>query len=403
MHDLPRLYAQYQCDLFDDFLPFLERYVVDREYGGFLCAVRPNGERVSEEKRTWYQGRGVWVFAYLFNNITREQKYLDVAAAAIELLKRSKPDDPDQLRPKLLNRDGTPAGEADTEVYGDMFVAEGLAEFAKASGDGTLWNEARDLVFRCVSHYDRADYHPPIGETYLGPGARPFPGARIGGVWMVLIRTLSQMIGWRPDAALEALLNRSIAAFLDHHYNPRFRLFNELICHDLSRPGNEYERLVYAGHAIETLWMILCEARRRADIPLFDTAAAHFRRHCEVARDRVYGGLFRNLTDVDRNIWTLDKTLFPHQEALIGSLLMIEETGDPWALEFYTDLETYVRARFPMRSLNSPLWQLTGDRQVTPTPDMVRAENYHHPRFLMLNLQTIGRMIERKGKPRRAA
>ena len=403
MHDLAGLYAQYQRDLFDDFLPFLERFVVDQECGGFLCAARPNGQRVSDEKRTWYEGRGIWVFAYLFNNITHDQRHLDIAAASIELLKRSKPNDPDQLRPKLLRRDGTPASPADTEVYGDMFVAEGLAEFARATGDRTLWDEARDLVFKCVRHYDRPDHHPSIGETYLGPGAPPFPGARIGGVWMVLIRTLTQMIDWRSDAALEALLNRSVTAFLDHHYNPRFGLFNELICHDLSRPENEYERFVYAGHSIETLWMILCEARRRTDIALFDTVAAHFRRHCEVARDRVYGGLFRNLIDVDQNIWTLDKTLFPHQEALIGSLLMIEETGDPWALEFHAELEIYTRMRFPMRSLNSPLWQLTGDRQVTPTPDMVRVENYHHPRFLMLNLQTIERMIERKGKPRRGA
>jgi mannose/cellobiose epimerase-like protein (N-acyl-D-glucosamine 2-epimerase family) len=401
MHDLPKRYAQLQRDLFDDFLPFVERYVIDREYGGFLCATRPNGERVSDEKRTWYEGRGIWVFAYLFNNFGREQKYLDIAAASIELLKRSKPDDPDELRPKILRRDGTPASPADSEIYGDMFVAEGLAEFAKATGDGTFWEEARELVFKCVRHYDRPGYHPSIGETYLGPGARPFAGARIGGVWMVLIRTLSQMVGWRSDHALEALLARSITTFLDHHYNPRFQLFNELICHDLSRPDNEYERLVYAGHAIEILWMIAWEARRRSDAFLFDSAAAHFRRHCEVATDRVYGGLFRNLIDVDQNIWTLDKTLFPHQEALIGSLLMIEETGDPWALDFYGDLEAYTRNHFPLRSLNSPLWQLVGDRQVTPPSEMIRVENYHHPRFLMLSMQALQGMIERKGKPRR--
>jgi len=40
-----------------------------------------------------------------------------------------------------------------------------------------------------------------------------------------------------------------------------------------------------------------------------------------------------------------------------------------------------------------------GDRQVTPTPGMTRAENYHHPRFLMLNLLAVDRMIARKGAP----
>ena len=75
---------------------------------------------------------------------------------------------------------------------------------------------------------------------------------------------------------------------------------------DLSRPADEYEQLVYAGHAIETLWMVMDKA-------LFDRTAILFRRHCEAAKDRVCAGLFRNLTNVDQNAWTMDKTLFPHR------------------------------------------------------------------------------------------
>ena len=94
--------------------------------------------------------------------------------------------------------------------------------------------------------------------------------------------------------------------------------------------------------------------------------------------------------------------LVPHQEALIGSLSLVEETGDPWGLGFYQEIASYTRAKFPMRSVNSPLWQVMGDREVTPTPDMTRAENYHQPRFLMLNLLAIERMQKRHGQPIRA-
>ena len=196
-----------------------------------------------------------------------------------------------------------------------------------------------------------------------------------------------------PERLLDAILNR--------HYNPRFQLCNELINHDLSRPQNGYEKLVYAGHAIETLWMVLDEAVRRKDTKRFDRAAALFRRHCEVAKDRVFGGLLRNLRDVDSNDWTTDKTLFPHQEALIGALLMIDQTGDPWARDFYREIDEYTRTHFPMKDIGSPLWQVIGDRQVTRTPDMQRAENYHHARFLMLNLLASERLIQRNGKPAR--
>lgn len=395
--------AQYRKDLFDDYLPFHEKYVVDREYGGFHCTVKPNGELISPGKTTWYEGRGTWVFSFLYNNVSREQKYLDIAARSLKLIERSRPKGADELWPRLMHRDGRPDGPPDTEVYSDLFLAEGMAEYSRATKDRRYWDDAKQIVLKCVRRYDRPDYHPAIGRTYLGPEARPFPGARVLGVWMVLIRATTQMLAIRPDAELQQINDRCIESIVNRHYNPRFHLLNELIMHDLSRPANEYERFVYAGHAIETLWMVMDEAVRRNNPGLFDRTAALFRRHCEVALDRVYGGLFRNLRNVDTNDWTMDKTLFPHQEALIGALMMIEQTGDAWAREFYVSLEEYTRAHFPMQKIGSPLWQVIGDRQVTLTPDMQRAENYHHPRFLMLNLLAAERLASRNGRAVRKA
>ncbi len=87
---LEKLRAQFHKYLFDDYLPFHERFVIDRQFGGFLCNVRPNGERVSDDKPTWYQGRGMWVYSFLYNNFGREQKYLDFAEGARKLVERSR-------------------------------------------------------------------------------------------------------------------------------------------------------------------------------------------------------------------------------------------------------------------------------------------------------------------------
>jgi N-acylglucosamine 2-epimerase len=393
--DVALIRDQYKRDLFNDFLPFHDRFVIDHKYGGFLCSVRPNGERVSDAKPTWYQGRGLWVYSFLYNNFARDQKYLDTAAGAYRMVERSSPEGRYEFFPKDLNRDGSPASGADKDIYGDMFVAEGLVEFSRASGDTRHWDRAREIVLKCVHNYDQPNYNPEIGRTYLGPSARLFPGARVQGHWLVLIRVTTQMLEIRGDDQLEAISNQAIDAVLNHHYNPRYQLISELLNHDLSRPANEYEQFVYAAHAIEITWMILYEARRRGDRPLFDKAANLFKRHCEVSRDRVYGGLLRSLNNVDQNTWSLDKTLFPHQEAIIGAMCLIEESGDPWAIDFFLELNQYMHEKFPMKSLHSPLWQVTGDRWVTPDPEMTRAENYHQPRFLMLSLLTLERLIKR--------
>lgn len=395
---LKELREKYRRDLFDDFLPFMDKYVIDYRYGGFMCLTDYTGERESDKKLSWFEGRGSWVYAFLYNNLTRKRKYLDVARKSLEFVLKSKPKNADELWSKELTRDGKPITPPDGEIYGDLFIAEGLAEFSKATGEKSYWDEAKNLVLKCVRIYDREDYRPIIGQTYLGKDARPFPGARIQGAWMVLVRVATQMLEMRPDAELEKVAARSVDAVLNHHFNPEFRLNNELLNHDLSRPTNEYAQLVYTGHGIETLWMMLFEAARLKDKKLFDTFAERFRRHVEVAWDDVYGGVFRNLMNVEQNVWTLDKVLWAQEEVLIGSLYIFEKTGADWAREMFDRTYEYVMNTFPLKKYGSPLWMYAGNRKVEfeefkKRPK--RVENYHHPRHLMLNLLSLDRMMKR--------
>ena len=393
--ELDRLYRR---DLFDDFLPFMDKYVIDHELGGFMCYTDYTGKRENDNKSSWFEGRGTWAYAFLYNNIARDRKYLDVAGRSTDLVLKSKPSSPDALWSKELARDGRPLTGPDIEVYGDLFIAEGLAELSKATGDRSFWHEAKSLVLKCVRVYDRPDYRPSIGQTYLGKNARVFPGARVQGVWMVLIRVITQMLEMHVDADLEKIAARCIDAILERHFNPAFQLNNELLEHDLSRPSNEYAQLVYTGHCIETLWMVLLEAKRLKSRTMFEKVAERFRRHVEVAWDRVYGGVFRNLMNVDENLWTLDKVLWAQEEVLIGSLLIFEETGAEWAREMFERTHDYVRRTFPLKEHGSPVWMYAGNRKVEFEEFRTRPkriEHYHHPRHLMLNILCIERMLRR--------
>jgi mannose/cellobiose epimerase-like protein (N-acyl-D-glucosamine 2-epimerase family) len=397
---LRELRDQYRSDLFTDYLPFMDKYVIDHELGGFMCNTDHRGVRINDNKLSWYEGRGTWVYSFLYNNFAREKKYLEVARRSIEFTLKSKPPH-GELWPKELTRDGKQLTSADGEIYGDLFIAEGLSEYSKATGEREYWNMAREILFKCVDLYDRSDYRPAIGQTYLGPDAKPFPGARIQGVWMVLIRLVSQMLEIRSDIEIEKVADRCVDAITKHHYNPEFGLINELLNHDLSRPADEYAQLVYTGHCIENLWMLLYEATRRGDKKLTETLAAWFRRHVDVAWDDVYGGVFRNLQNVERNIWLVDKVLWAQEEVLIGSMSIIEHLGDEWAKNMFDRMYAYVRAKYPLKSHGSPLWMYASDRKASYEAFIQlprRVENFHHPRHLMLNLLSLERMLKRESR-----
>jgi mannose/cellobiose epimerase-like protein (N-acyl-D-glucosamine 2-epimerase family) len=398
---LEALRDRYRRYLFDDFLPFMDRSVIDHEHGGFMCHADYTGARESETKDCWFEGRGTWVYAFLYNHLAKEERYLDVARRSAAFIMKARPADGGPW-PRQFTRDGRPLTPPDTAIYGALFVAEGLQELAYATRDRQHRALAKQLILDCVERYDRVDYEPVIGQTYLGPGARPFPGARIQGVWMVLIRVVTQMLEREADGQLQALADRCVHAVVQRHYHPVFQLNNELLSHDLSRPDNEYAQLVYAGHSIETLWMLLQEALRRKDAALFNLLADRFRRHVDVAWDRVYGGVLRNLMHVDQNTWTLDKVLWAQEEVLIGSLLVYEHTGAAWAREMFERTLAYVEATYPLAKRGSPVWMYAGNRRVDFEEFLSRPkriENYHHPRHLMLNLLALERMIAKGGAP----
>jgi N-acylglucosamine 2-epimerase len=392
---LKALHDQYHSDLFTDFVPFMEKYVIDPQFGGFRCNTDHLGNQVNNNKLSWFEGRGTWVYSFLYNNLRRDQKYLDVAHRSIDLILKTKPG-ADELWPKEISREGQALTSADGEVYGDLFIAEGLAEFSKATGDRAYWDQAKQILLKCVRLYDRSDYRPTIGQTYLGPSAPPFPGARIQGVWMTLIRAATQMLQMRGDKELEAVAARCVDAVVNHHYNKDFGLINELLNHDLSQPANEYASLVYTGHSIENLWMLMQEAMRQHDEELFDKLAEWFKRHVDVAWDDVFGGVFRDLQNVEKNIWLVDKVLWAQEEVLIGSLLIAERRGWDWSIDMFQKTNNYVREKYLLKRYGSPLWMYASDRRVSYEAFLKmpkRVENFHHPRHLMLNLLSLERMM----------
>jgi mannose/cellobiose epimerase-like protein (N-acyl-D-glucosamine 2-epimerase family) len=391
---LEQLREKHRYYLFDDFLPFLDKYVIDHKYGGFMCNTDRDGTNITKNKNTWFEGRGIWVYSFLYNKIAKEQKYLDIARKSVEFILQNEPEG-DTLYVGSFTREGKSIGDPATAIYGDLFVANGLSEYSKATGNDSYWQKAKNILFKCLRIYDSPDY--PYHANY-GPDVSPMPGERVLGHWMILLRLVTQMLELKSDPEVEQVAARCVDALMNKHYIAEYQLMNEVLNHDMTRPENDFSQFVYIGHDIESLWMILSEAVRLKDKKLFDLAAQRFKRHIEVAWDDVYGGVFHCLTHVDKNIWKTEKALWAQEEVLVGAMMVIEHTGAQWAKELYKKMWNYVTDRFPLKQYGYPLWILYADRKITFEKKYDRVGNFHHPRHLMLNILSIERMIERKGR-----
>lgn len=389
------LLDQYKGYLFDDFLPFMDNHIIDHDLGGFMCNTDRSGKNITTNKRLWFDGRGIWVYSFLYNNLQKDPAYLETAGKTVDFVLKIRPDNK-KLWPASYTKDGKELTDIPVDIYGDLFVAEGLAEFSKASEDAKYWDIAKEILINCLKLYDSEDFNYVVVD--YGPKAPAVTAPRVVGCWMVFLRTSYCLLSHKQDTEVEKIVSRCVDALMNYHYNPEFELINEVMNHDLTRPEGPFSQFVYTGHDIETMWMVMFDAIRRKDSNLFESAVEKFKRHVEVAWDDVYRGVFRCLDDVNNNIWKVDKVLWAQEEVLIATLLIIEHTGDPWAFQWFEKMYRYVLEKYPLKKYGYSLWNLGGDRKVTFIKEGIRVENYHHPRHLMLNILSLERIIKAEGK-----
>lgn len=388
--NLKKLRELYQEALFKKFLPNMDKLVVDHELGGFMCSVDIKTRKLENtNKRAWFEGRGMWMYSFLYNNLEKNPRYLEIAKKSKDFILKLLPADGTYYI-SGFTKEGKPLSDVEGDIYGNLFVAEGLAEYSKASGERQYFAKAKDIILKAVERYDRPDF------TYAYKAETRVAGPRILGHWMILLSLCTQMLKQQNDPQIKALADRCVDAIMKHHLNPESRLLNEALAHDLSPLADPVaSQFGDIGHGCETLAFVMNYAVLQKDAALFKSSSEAFKRHVTVAKDDVYGGHFHILNDINANAWTLNKVRWLQEEILIGALILIEHTGDQWALNCYAETDAYIREKFVRPEFAFVID--SGDRKVAQH-NMVRAEHYHYPRQLMVSILAIDRILQRGGK-----
>jgi len=388
--DLPALLElrdKYHSELFGNFLPNMDKLIIDHELGGFMCDIdNKKGKLLSTKKRAWFEGRGIWLYSFLYNHFGNDPGYLEIATKSKNfILKHLPPEEGFWI--SSFTKEGYPLpGERD--IFSNLYIAEGLAEYSKASGEIDYFNLAKKLLLQCATVYDKEDYEYASEKSIKAP--------RVLNHWMIMLSNSTQMLNYKQDNEIELLAQRCVDAILNNHFNPDWQLLDMMLSHDLTRlPDSESAQKVSFGLGVQALWMILSEAVRKKDLILFDKAKKLFKRHIEVAKDKVYGGYFWSIENVSLNTFKLGKVLSLHDEILIGSLLLVEHQADQWALACFSETYNYIKNNFMKMDYVFPVEN--GDRNIVNFSDKGMGI-YHHPRQLVLNLLALERIIDRNGE-----
>ena len=383
---------QLRSMLYDEYLPFWNNGGYDKKYGGFICNLSKEGIPVDDEKFIWYQGRAIWVYSFLYNNFGHNPEFLEIARSTRDFLVKHMYLGEGRWA-ELVRRNGyvIKGVEPGSDIYGWLFAANGLAEYYKISGEEEDIRLVKESIWAAVEAYDSPHYQKGTG----------IEGLRIQGHSMIFIRLLAQLLKYQNDDRLEELMDFHVDKLMTNFYHPGYRISNEMLNHDYSRIKGE-EGLMFLGHSLETQWMVMQLALQKKDHVLFDKAKNNFRRFLEMGWDYNFDGWasenYHVFGSEDYILGTdySTKTMWAHTEILVGCMMVFENTGEAWARDWYNRTWEYVLKTF---RLGTGAWEQAVNREGEPISrekwgiNPMRRGNYHQPRFLMLNMLSLDRML----------
>ena len=399
---LEDLLADYRHRLFDRYLPFWEKEGYDTEHGGFMCYLHEDGSIQSDQKDIWYQGRGIWVYSFLYNNIDRNPKWLKMAKKSRDFMVAHMHYG-DGTWATTVNRVGKAVdgmGQSSPEnIYGSMFAACGLIQHAKATGSEEDLDLAKLCIRKSVELYENPDYR---GVSVTGVDRT---GLRTQGHSFIMVWTVSQLLEINREPGLEELVGEHLDLIANKFWNDDYGISNENLFHDYSRIPSLANQMM-PGHSIETQWMAMAEAMRVKNIPLAQLFQKRFRRLIEMCWDYVFDGIgstdyhvFATAEHPAGPVFDI-KSMWSQTEALIGCMMVLEYSGEVWAREWYERIRAFL-----LRSMTTDfgVWRQAVDRfgvdKKRAGISIYRRGNFHQPRCLMMNILSLERIIANKGAP----
>ena len=340
-----RLAALYRDTLLDDVMPFWLRHGVDPEHGGILTCLDRDGSVVDTDKSVWFQGRAAWMFATLHNTLEPRAEWLSAAQSCIEFL-RQHCAAPDGKLYFTVTREGQPL-RMRRYVYSESFAAIANAAFAKATGDARAAEDAVKFFATYLHHSFTSGVMPPKFEA-----TRP---SKSIGPHMIGIATAQELRANLGDVTVSGRtctewIDRSIAEIERDFLKPEHRALLECVAPDGSVMDYHDGRTLNPGHALECAWFVMHEGALRGDKKLIQLGCTILDWMWTRGWDAEHGGLlyFTDLLGKPvQEYWHDMKFWWPHNEAIIATLLAWQLTGEPRFAAMHAQVHDWSFKHFP--------------------------------------------------------
>lgn len=368
----------YKKDLIENIMPFWMKYGLDRENGGVYTCVDRDGSLMDTTKSVWFQGRFAFICSFAYNNVEKNQEWLDAAKSTLEFIEKHCFDEQGHMY-FSVTAEGKPLRKR-RYVFSETFAAIAMSEYALATGD-QHWAKRAIQVFEDTQRF------------LATPGFLPAKfeaDVKLQGhsIVMILINVGSCIRKVVNDPKLTQQIDESIEKLKKYFIHPEFKCLLETVGENGEFIDTNMTRTINPGHCIETSWFIMEEAKLRGwDKPMLDMALQVFDWSWDWGWDKQYGGIinFRDCKNLPPQDYSQDmKFWWPQCETIIASLYAYLGTGDEKYLYRHERISEWTYAHFPDAEYGEWYGYLHRDGTVAqPAKGNLYKGPFHIPRMMI--------------------
>lgn len=340
--DFKEIASRYEKELRENCLPFWLERSQDKEYGGYFSCLNRDGSVYDTDKFIWLQGREVWMFSMLYNNVEKNQEWLDCAIQGAEFLKKYGHDENWDFY-FSVNREGRPLVQP-YNIFSNTFACMAFAQLAKATGNEEYAQIARRIFERILERRSN-----PKGQWCKAyPGTRPMKDFALPMIICNMALEIEDIL--EDKSVLEQTIDTCLHEVFDVFYQPELGCMLENVSSVDGSPVDCFEgREINPGHDLEALWFMMNLGVRRGDKALIEKCVEIALPVIERGWDKEFGGIYYFLDakgvpqqklEWDQKLWWV------HIESAIAMLKGYQLTGNEKCLEWFLKLDAYLWDNF---------------------------------------------------------
>ena len=339
--DFGTLAQQYKNELLENVLPFWMSKSQDLQCGGYYTCLDREGNVFDTDKFIWLQGRQVWLFSHMYNNIDRNPAWLECARQGGEFLKKYGHDG-DLNWYFSLTREGKPLIQP-YNIFSYTFATMAFGQLSKATGNEEYAEIAKKTFDKILSKVD--DPKGQWNKAY--PGTRNLKNFALP---MILCNLALEIEHLLDEEFMKTTIDTCIHEVMDVFYRPELGLIVENVTADTEELSDSFEgRVLNPGHAIEAMWFIMDLGKRLKRPDLIEKAADIAVKMIEYGWDERDGGIFYFMDRKGHPTQQLEwdqKLWWVHIETMISMLKGYQLTGSQKCLEWFEKVHEYTWSHF---------------------------------------------------------